>query len=377
MSRVRFPVIVIVDDEVDEADVQRGALEGLARVVVRQPGDVSKSDLSRSDAILVDYRLDHWPERDVPGQLGLKPRDGVALSAVLRSQATDLRDGRPIAIALLSARLGELTFGLPVEASAPAVARSHNLEWIFTKVRPALGPDLGLQLQSLACAVRDLPERWPSDDYAQIALGVTSFLCLNKGHRWYQRAWEDLEDCHPPIHALSSAGHGLGILRWLLHRILPYPCFLIGPLNLAARLLVTPESLARALSTDDALSLRLRRVHYRGPLHGFAGERWWRAGIEHLLWPLTKGKPFEPDAVRTAARSLSPLLEPLGFDDPVVALNREFEADGVVASSVAVEIFPDDWPPYAEQCWVRAEDAAANPGLAMLRRAPSRAAPAQ
>jgi len=49
---------------------------------------------------------------------------------------------------------------------------------------------------------------------------------------------------------------------------------------------------------------KLAGFKYQGVLHDFLGDRWWRPGIEHLLWERTEAKPFDVDVFETLSAVL-------------------------------------------------------------------------
>jgi hypothetical protein len=368
VAKSRRPFVLMVDDEPDEISGRQMDFGSVLDVVVREPSDVQLADLKRASLVLVDYSIDRWPERETVQWLSLKPKNGLALAAVLRSHTVRTDAGRPTAFAIYSGKLKELSGGLPPVYREHAVARSHNLEWVFPKQESQGGTPLRVQVFSLADAVRRLPMTWPQDEPDKIMDRANTVLGLKKSSGWYKRAWEDVEQCHPPFRELAHATHGLALLRWLLHRILPYPSFMFEAHYLAARLRVTPSSLLVALADDKKLKRKLKPVTYTGVLADFLGMRWWRAGIEDLLWSLTGGRPFDRSVLRSAVvNDLSSQLVPVELDDPVVGLDTQFKPqEALVNLKDAVEIQPDDWPPYAERAWVSLDRAKNDPGLGGL-----------
>jgi hypothetical protein len=86
------------------------------------------------------------------------------------------------------------------------------------------------------------------------------------------------------------------------------------------------------------------------------GSRWWRGGVEQLLWEWTKGDPFNPDALHKAVtKHVSKSLEALALSRPVVCVDDAFRpTDHFIEAVDAVEVKPDDWPSFAEQAWLPA-----------------------
>lgn len=330
--------------------------------------DVEDHSLRDADLVLVDYRLDDWPERENVRSISLKPLNGLALAAVLREQA--YRGGgrqSPKAFALRSAHLRELSSPLPSDSREHVLARAHNLEWVFPKTKTSWGVPVFEQIRLLSNAVRQLPVDWPQDSAEQTWDTVRALLALPE-ELWMQRALEDVEDCYPPLHKMSDASHGLAFLRWLLHSILPYPCFLWNTHYLAARLRITYESFHQAIEEDLDLVKLFEPSKYEGILAGFLGPRWWRSSIEAFIWDSTNGSPFDIALLHSilASKTRSE-LQPIEFLQPVVCVdNRHRPLSTLFSIEDAVRIQPDDWPPYADQAWTLLELAKQDPTLGAL-----------
>jgi hypothetical protein len=318
--------------------------------------------LQVATVVVVDFRLDDpWKERDERSTVSLKPMDGLALTAVLRSHERTL-DGSPTAFVLRSAHLADLSPSFPPDSRLHVLASQYNIEWVLDKQA-----DVDLQMRqigSLARAMDELPKDWPVDDADETGEIVGDWLHLPE-HRWRQLARQDIEDCHPPLHEMSERKHGLRLVRWLAQRILPYPCFLWTDSRLATRLRVTRESLRVALG--QGLDARFEPAKYVGQLHDFEeGTRWWRAGIEAILWDVTGGRSFDSAGTREVLnQDCGNSLVPLPLSQPVLCLDYNFRFRKVpydVADAVRVQ--PDDWPVYAEQAWAATEDARDEPRLA-------------
>jgi hypothetical protein len=161
---------------------------------------------------------------------------------------------------------------------------------------------------------------------------------------------------------LVERSHGLLFLRWILHRILPYPCFLFDTHHLAVRLRVTHASLVTALGVG--LGNWLERVAYRGVLTGFLGHRWWRAGVESLLWDLGGGSMAAKRLHAKLAEVAGASLSPLSATEPVVCIDQNYSPlPEACAAGKVVRIVPDDWPLYAGQAWTTVALAREHPRL--------------
>src|SRR5712692_8810659 len=252
MTPPKKPRVLIVDDEPDTQTPLKLALSRSVSVEALHPNDRDLSDLLRADLILVDHVLSEWAERDQVEAIALKPANGLALAAVLRAHVASDKKRLPTGFAILSGHLEQLSGG-PRENSK---ARANNLEWAFSKERPRRSADVVEQMVSLATAIRRLPRVWPENDPEGTWKTVAKVLELPGKASWKKRALADVEDCHPPIHELAEQSRGLSFLRWLIQRIIPYPCFLWDIHHVAARFRVTMRSLERALSN----SKKFRRV---------------------------------------------------------------------------------------------------------------------
>lgn len=350
------PAILIVDDEPDSQRYLIPVLSPTATPQVVHPSEVTAEDLESADLVLVDFVLNDWKERDQISSLALRPSNGLALAAVLRAHAT-AASNRPRAFAIHSAHLKELNAGLPPETREHAIARAHNLEWVFPKVQDPTAPAHAQQFLELASAMRKLPTAWPNDGSGSHVDSIARELLAIPDTNWFERAWAEIEACHPPLHELSEATNGLAFARWLLHRILPYPCFLWDLPHLAARLQASQSSLRSILSRHSRLASALGEVQFKGTLGEFLGPRWWRSGVEMLLWELTQGNPFEPEIFhKTLTEAASDVIEFTSSSHAVPCLDRNFRPlPQPVEIEYAVRIQPDDWPPYADQAWTSIE----------------------
>lgn len=361
--RAAKPCILIVDDVLEEADAKRLLLSGAADVLPRTPSDISAHDLRRADVVLVDFALDAW-EREDTRPLSERPLNGVALAAVLRSHVSAKSQK---AFALHSGRLDGLSGGLPPASHLHIIAKSNNLEWVFSKTDTDNARPLREQVVSLAHALGSLPASWPVSQPTRMRNVLEQLLSIPARASWRNRAWKHVEDCHPPIHELSPPTHGVAFVRWLLHSILPYATFLWDFRYLAARLRVTPRSLATALNRSDSFARALRPFRYTGVLRDFVDQRWWRPGIEHWLWELAQANTFDAEALTKVMKKLSRDLEPVALKEPVVVFDAELRpTDDLTELADAVELQPDDWPAYAGRPWARRELVSATPRLRSL-----------
>lgn len=348
--------LLVIDDEADEERAKLVAWRGRADFEVRFPAELTISDLEASNVVVVDYRLDEpWTERDEQCSISLQPMNGLALSAVLRSHERDL-SGCPTAFLLRSAHLSDLSPEFPPDSRLHVIARQNNLEWVFSKAGSVEGQMS--QIICLAEAIEALPSKWPSADAAGAEELLMQWLGLSAEAPWADLAWQDIEECHPPLHELSDHKHGMRLVRWMLHRILPYPCFLWTLPRLAARLRVETESLRDGFR--DGLSDVFETATYSGALAEFDGQpRWWGRGVESVLWNVTGGRSFDSkQTIEELNAKCKDKLVLLSLSQPVLCINKEYQfRDELCEISRAVRVQPDDWPAFAEQAWAAIEDA--------------------
>jgi hypothetical protein len=358
MKNGERPFVLHVDDQPNELRPWQEEVDSLGRVhlTVLHPNEVTEEELCRSSLVLVDLRLDHWPDRENVAPLSLKPVNGLALLAVLQEKAFALASETPRAFALYTAAIQDVARGLPHQPHI--ISRAHNLEWIFEK-NGGQGNNLAeraLRIAELAAAVRALPSHWPWDEPEGAVGALSQWLGLHPDATWYDAAWRAIRLCHPPLHEFAEYTQGVGVLQWALHRILPYPTFLLDEAHLAARLRVTLESLRSSLASGSLGGL-LGEVEYQGQLQRFLGRRWWRAGIEAKLFELTADAPGDLGALHKALKEKVPTLDPVSQSRLFPVLDGEFRLkDRLATQEEVVEIIPDDWPPFADEAWALQDD---------------------
>jgi hypothetical protein len=358
------PCILVIDDDPDAADAAKVIIGRAVNTICSSPNDVTDRDLERANLVLVDFKLDRWPERDAQTTPSLKPQHGIALAATLRSNLGDGRSKSPTAFALHSGKLAELSGTLSADNREHAIARILDLEWVFpNEIDPTR---LSVEVRSLAQAVMQLPHPWPQFQNAHTAL--IRLLWIDKKAIWSRLAIEDVEKAYPPQDIVAETSKGMALIRWLLHEVMPFPSFLLDERYLAVRLHIVPESLRSILKTEprSGLAKTLDKFRYRGLLNQFAGHRWWRAGIDHWLWRETDGNPLSREAIRKLVQKKLPSSVRLAdFERPVVCLDDQFlPTDNFIELTSAVQIKPDDWPATAEPAWVAIEEAQKEPRVA-------------
>jgi hypothetical protein len=364
MNAPRIPKVIVVDDLPDDMSFESVQVnsDGAIELQVIHPKDVALEDITGAVLVLVDYVLDDWLDSQTPVSLSSHPPTGLALAAILQEHAHRSQPPGPRAFALHTGKAEALRHDLA--GADHLVARTHNLDWVFSKKTPF--EQKWSQIAELARAVQALPLRWSLTEANASEAALSTWLKLPQEAHWTRRAWRDVEDCHPPLHELASTTHGGSIVRWMLHRILPHPTFLIGAAYVAARLKVTITSFTAALNTR-AFSDWIGQARYSGELATFSGERWWRSGVESLAFEATVADPGSTELLLKHVQGLAPMLEPCSLKEPVVTVDEDYRAtDSLVELADAVRIVPDDWPPFADVAWTSIELAREDPRLRAL-----------
>lgn len=344
MSPLVKPAILVVDDQRGDGDALALSIGPRADVMVATPDKITETQLRQADLVLVDYGLRDWSGADA----GLtSPPNGLALSAVLRAQINRLK--RDVTgVALYSGQVEKISGNLPVEVRGFVIARLNNLEWVFEKK----DPEAPRGAVALATAIQHLPNTWPEDP-RRATKALLGLLELEPDAPFHDTAVDDIGACHPPIHELSTATHALAVIRWMAHRILPYPTFLTDDIGFAARLRLDIDELRPLLEGDSHLARALKGVEYNGILRDLYGRHWWRSGLDELALDWTSGA----GGIGTLHNAINRLAgKRLAFSeqDIVPALDEQtYRPTQLVPVADAVRLQLDDWPPFADDAWGR------------------------
>jgi hypothetical protein len=361
----RLPTILIIDDEDNQPFADQLKEAGLHALPL-SPEDVSLKDVKDADLVLIDFKLDRWPERQA-APFTLQPRDGLALATLLRRQIHEESRSSPTAFAIRTGQMDGLASPLPPDSRAQVLSRINNLEWIFDKQTTTVE-----QVKELAEAVCRLPQNWPADSADAAQSQVCDLLAIRPESDC--DALDDVLNCFPPLHSMSQWSHGLAFLRWFLHRVLPYPCFLFDKHYLAARLRIPLASLDQILESSAS---PFTDAKYEGIAHTFLGPRWWSSQVERRIWEGTDGDTLNgPKIAKWLEEATgSPVIAPTSAPDdyPVVCLDeKHHELLEMHPISECVRILPDDWPPFADQAWTTVDLAKQHPSLASIVKASDR-----
>ena len=350
MENTEKPSILVIDDEPEKLRDQFSlGVKDRAVPNVFHPQDINISDLNNADLVLVDQALEYWPERDNLSTISLRPANGMALAVVLREQVDQNEKDKLTAFALYTARLRDIKGRFAPATAQHVLARLNNLEWIFQKK----DPNRYNQIILLADAVRELPSQWSEDSDSM----VQKLLDMNKDDDSFERCWHDVKDCRVPIEELSEGGHSILFIRWLLHQVLPYPCFLWAEHWIAACLGISIEALREVLEGDSDLAKNLRSMRYSGILENFLGDRWWRGAIEDYAWNLVEGHTANVQHLRDVLSERAGMkLKPIDVNPAVVCVDKNWQPiDEFLSPMTAITLHPDHWPPFADPAWMDIE----------------------
>jgi len=348
MSSTKKPHVLVVDDE------ETGALLDDLRhlgvdAVFRPPEQIETPELCAADLVLLDLDLG-WDIAE-PDLVPLRPPDGLALAAILRRQrCLSEASASPTAMALLTGKIDQLVAPFPPQRRRHLAARHYNLEWVFWKA----DENRATAIASLAKAIHSIPADWArgirSVENVVGALGIEGAADVNE-------CWASVESCHAPLYEFTQWSHGVAFVRWMLHQILPHPCFLWDSFRVAARLRIEHRYFEQIMGRSESLRQRLAPREYLGMLSDFAGSRWWRHRIEAFAWEITDGDPQNPSALRTALSTIiNEDIVPSTVPDPIVCLGDSYlPLEETYSIEQAVRIQLDDWPAYADSAWMPIE----------------------
>lgn len=347
MNKRNSARILIVDDRPDgDAESIAAGLRGRGLgVTVEHPRDVEPSHLRGADLLLVDYELTQWEQADLP--IANTCATGWSLAAVLRDGARRLDQRKTAtATAILTSRIDSATVPFTSAGREHITAELNGIEWVFDKT----DGQLGAKVLDLAKACKSVRRDWTRADVLK-ALGVKAGDLSREA---------DVLRCRPPLADSLRWQDGLGFIRWMIQKALPYPTFLIDEYQLAARLGLSVADVRSLLAGDSSLAKELARQSYTGVLSHFSGPRWWRVGVDAVIWKVTNGRPSDVKQLQSLAMfALGEILEPLPDSalNLVVCLSEDLlPLPRPLDVSMAVRIWPDDWPPFAAQAWASLED---------------------
>ena len=371
-----MPQILIVDDE---ADIQRAVFYDAKfvnddiSVDVTHPEDLTEEQLLAADVVLVDFELKTWDSRDATPSMALRPIDGIALTTVLRRHQQISTKNSPVVFALYSAHVQNIWRGMEPSPPLHEFCRAFGLDWVFPKESSTSEykldtPELLTQLESLATTSSKLKQIFDGTNEIIGSRFAEEFLALKSDSEWYQIALDDLMSCRPPLQKSAEKDAGLGLARWLLHRIFPYPTFLRTDHYIAQRFGIQPNTLESLLAPGNGFCDLIQNSIYSGALAPLVDRRWWRAGIDHAAWKISDGNTVDAETFAKRVSELSGVHVNPVFSIPHVSTVDENlnEAEMLSQLTDTVRLIPDDWPAYADPARGRIDLVESNPLLASL-----------
>lgn len=349
-----FPFVFIDDDPESAEPELRHALGDDALWIVRYPhdfqndGGVTENRIRNCKVVLMDLQI-----RENVGW-GLDPSTGQALVESIRGYLAG--DGNPLeadktAFVLFSSLLERISDNLPVQGREHVLARKSGNEWVMDKVpnkRPESQHDLRV-LSELSDAVRYIEGLGPDDQEGakRSSLGILG-IDDPEADDWRSSAAEDAEKMGLPIQSIMS-GHGMSLVRWLLHVSMPFPGALCEIRDLAVALRLAPEQVRNNQEFVEALNKGFNAYRYQGILPEFNGPRWWRAGVSDFIYNTRKYMEENEIAFHNALNKLLGYdvseFEKIEYSDPVLVVDECYRlTDKYCDVSETVRIAPDDWP---------------------------------
>lgn len=321
------------------------------------------------EVILIDQNLGLEPP------LSLTASDGTSLVGHFRSWARRHHVQVPPLVITTSnaeAFANEVpVVGPPLPLRGTFAGREHRLaptldvEWLLAKS----DSDLTVKISSLAAAWRCLGGTGSGVDWLREPLGLTETGSAGTP-AWYGLIDETLREARAPVLDEGAAPASLAgpILRWLLHRALPYPGLFVSDVYAAWSLGVTKDSLVQHASQNATTNDPLMACRYRGILASLFPRRWWSVGINTFVWELDQ--ELSGADVRGSSRQVLLDKKVNGknlVDRPtagtIVVCDVDLQETGEVDIADAVELRPPGWPIEAIPPWADAREAKNDPIL--------------
>ena len=346
--------ILYVDDNLETGWTRLEEID--CEFVAKGPNDFdTDSDISAAlngiNVVLMDYEL-HGSE-----DVSSVPIDGIELlerfRAVIRHHQL-LGDQVPL-LTIYTGKLEKLINDFRCPSAPHLVARHANVDWVFEKGKTQIGTEITRHRLDTISSGFKFKFKNNETEYEN---HLMSFLKLPPDLPWTSLAKEHLHEARPPIQTMEKAIDHAILMKWLLQVALPvHGCFVDLPW-IATRLHLQLGELSEALrdKPTSKFSKLLSKCKYKGALAEFyLEERYWRAGIIHVIWDLTRG--LSP--VNTKVRKI--LVEEIEKEIPILAENApvllvspvNFEQTNQVADmDDAVQVQPDFWPEGVDLPWV-------------------------
>lgn len=360
------PSILSIDDAEDE--VTPLVSDEKFDLHVIDPNDANLAEklaarLPLASLILLDqkFNVDSDP-------LSLKASDGSSFVAHLRSWSR--QNAKTLAPLVLFTN-DEQAF----ENEIPAVGAALPLDGTFVGREHQIAPALDVewvQLKAAEDAQTKLEQLIEASVDASAIIGengvsiaeLEELLELPEDQVWTDKARSDLRAARPPISQIDDTTPdpcgSTQIIRWLCHRGLPYPGMLFSDLYAAWALGISLDEFRSIedLAADTQWTQDLIQVEYTGPLYHFAGRRWWKSGIDYLVWKLDQESLKQGDREK-AWGILVPgvkIAQIYSASTHVVTWTPELSEGDISEIDACAQLRPPGWPAEALEPWILKSD---------------------
>ncbi|WP_420135047.1 hypothetical protein [Rhodopseudomonas sp.] len=360
------PVVLSIDD--DEREVAPLVPDETLSLRVVDPNSESLPKqlaewLPKVSLILLDQKFNENAD-----PLSIKASDGSSFVAHLRSWSRRNKTAlAPIVLFTndadsLKNEIPSVGAAVPLEGSFEGkehlLSPSLDVEWILYKI----ADDAPSKIQQLVDGFTTTQKAAGKNGLSLEEL--ENLLSIPSEKDWTANAKTELRAARAPISQLDEQTEDpfgpTQALRWLCHRALPYPGLVLSDLYAAWALGISPEALQSIgkLEATTSWLKELKNVEYVGPLQNFMGRRWWRAGIDYLVWELDKETQNQGsrekawEAVAPGA-NVSRVYSTSGY---VVTWTPELSEQCIADINICVQLKPPGWPAEALEPWILESD---------------------
>ncbi|EJN10758.1 hypothetical protein PMI42_05926 [Bradyrhizobium sp. YR681] len=351
---------------IDDAEEEVAPLvSGEHTLEVVDPGDEDLAQklaekLPLASVILLDQKF--FADMD---PLSLKAADGASFVAHLRSWS---RKGAIALAPLILLTNEEQAFANEVPAVGAALPLGGTFVGREFRIAPALDVEW-VQLKSADGTKSRIDQLVRASDNAASLVGddgvslaeLEDLLCLPSDRIWTEKARLELRAARPPVSQTSDeASDPFGasqIIRWLCHRALPFPGMLFSDIHAAWALGVSVEDFRsiRSSSAETPWMDDLIEAEYCGPLDEFMGRRWWKSGIDYLVWKLDQEAVRQGDRA-SAIKVLAPgaqVKEFFSVSAHVVTWTPDLQEETISSIDDSAQLRPPGWPVEALEPWIQ------------------------
>lgn len=362
-------LVLSIDD--DESEVKPLVPVSLSLQVIDPNSEALAKSLAdwlpKASLILLDQKFNENAD-----PLSLKASDGSSFVAHLRSWSR--RNKTALAPLVLFTNDAQ-----SIENEIPSVGPAIPLDGSFEGKEHLFAPSLDVEwilfkvAEDASARIQQLVDGFVSACGVAGKNGVSlheleALLKLPADKDWTENAQAELRAARAPISQLDdNTDDPFGptqALRWLCHRALPYPGFLFSDRYAAWALGISVEVFQSIAAMECATPWlnELKSAHYRGPLDQFLERRWWKAGIDYLVWELDnetlkQGSRERAWEVLAPGSNVSRIYSTSGY---VVSWTPDLNEQSISDINVCLPLKPPGWPAEALEPWVLKSDLDSN-----------------